>query len=83
MKLLIKFPDASQSFCNGVEFGRLLQKMENGEDAIHNCKFPIRIENKLVIENACAEYGYIPIFGEIYFDEWIDFIAVRKVSTEN
>lgn len=57
--------------------------MENNEDAIHNCKFPVRLENKEVIRNACNVYGYIPIFGEVYFEEWIDLIAVRKVSSEN
>lgn len=83
MKLLLKFPDASQSFCNGVEFGRLLEKMQRGDESVMNCGFPIRIENKLLIEETCKEYGYIPSFGQEYFNEWIDFIGIKKTFTEN
>lgn len=32
MNLLIKFPDQSQSFTYGVEFGRLLEKIERGDE---------------------------------------------------
>lgn len=78
--LMIKFPDESESFCNGVEFGRLLEKMSNGEEVVSNYSFPVKIKNKKVILDACAYYGYVPLFGETYFNEWIDFTGVKKTS---
>jgi hypothetical protein len=83
MNLLLKFPDASQSFCNGVEFGRLLEKMQRGDEYAMNAGFPVRIENRTLIENACKEYGYIASFGPEYFNEWIDFIGIKKTYNEN
>lgn len=83
MSLILKFPDASQSFAHGVEFGRLLEKMQNSENSICNCGFPVRIENKELIENACKYYGYVAVFGKEYFSEWIDFIGIKKTMTEN
>lgn len=35
-KLLIHFPDSSESFAYGVEYGRLLQKMQDGKEIIGN-----------------------------------------------
>lgn len=81
--LLISFPDSSKSFTYGVEFGRLLQKIEQGDDVIMNNGFPIRIENKKLVEDTCKVYGYIATFGKIHYDEWIEFLAIRKTSTQN
>lgn len=80
-ELIISFSDQSNSFTYGVEFGRLLQKIEQGDDIVTNNGFPIRLENKKLIKDTCTHYGYIPIFVEINNDEWIDFIAMR--TTEN
>ena len=44
-KLLVSFSDQSKSFTYGVEFGRLLEKIERGDKNITNNGFPIRIEN--------------------------------------
>lgn len=83
MECIIKFTDESKSFAHGVEYGRLLEKMERGDTTVQNYAFPIRLENKKLIEDTCAHYGYIPTFGKIHFDEWIDFVAIKKVSTDN
>jgi hypothetical protein len=83
MELLMKFTDETESFCNGVEFGRLLEKMQRGDENISNCNFPVKIKNKNVIEKACAEYGYIPSFGATSFDEWIEFTGIKKSFTLN
>jgi hypothetical protein len=83
MELQIKFKDQSQSFTNGVEFGRLLEKMQRGDDTVKNYGFPVRIENKEVIETSCMEYGYIALFGEQHFDEWIEFLGIKKTFTNN
>jgi len=80
---MLSFPDQSQSFAYGVEFGRLLQKIEQGDDVIINNGFPIRLENKELIENTCHLYGYTPSFGKTYWGEWIEFLAIRKYSNEN
>jgi hypothetical protein len=80
-QLIISFSDQSNSFTYGVEFGRLLQKIEQGDDIVTNNGFPIRLENKQLIKDTCEHYGYIPIFIEINNDEWIDFIAMR--TTDN
>jgi hypothetical protein len=81
--LMISFPNQSQSFTYGVEFGRLLQKIEQGDDIVMNNGFPVRLENKKLIEDTCKSYGYIPTFGKTHFDEWIEFLAIRKSSTDN
>lgn len=75
--MILKFPDQSESFTYGVEYGRLLEKIERGDERIKNNGFPIRIENKKLLENTCKEYGYIPIFGDEYFNEWIEFMGLK------
>lgn len=82
-ELIISFPDQSSSFTYGVEFGRLLQKIETGYNVIDNNGFPIRLENKKLLEDTCRVYGYIPVFGMIHYDEWIEFIGIKKQSNDN
>ncbi len=83
MNLLIPFTNQSEAFTHGVEFGRLLQQMQDGKEQISNSGFPIRVENKEVVKNACEVYGYIPIFGSEYFGEWVEFLTVKKVANSN
>lgn len=80
---LITFPDQSKSFTYGVEYGRLLEKMERGDDVVLNNGFPVRVENRDVIYDTCLKLGYIPTFGKVHFDEWIEFTAIRKLGTDN
>jgi len=80
MNLLIKFPDSSTSFTYGVEFGRLLEKIERGDELIMNNGFPIRIENIDLLKETCLKFGYISIFGRKYFNEWIDFISIKSIK---
>lgn len=79
MKLLIKFPDQSTSFTYGVEFGRLLEKIERGDDVIMNNGFPVRIENVSLLKETCQKFGYVPLFGKKYFDEWINFTGIKEL----
>lgn len=81
--LIVSFPDQSKSFTYGVEYGRLLQQMEQGNNIVGNHGFPIRLENKILIENTCKELGYIPTFGNTYYNEWIDFLGLKKLNSEN
>ena len=83
MKQLISFPDQSESFTYGVEYGRILEKIERGDDIVMNNGFPVRLENKELIEETCKIYGYIPTFGKIYFNEWVEFLGIKKISSEN
>lgn len=83
MNLLISFPDSSQSFTYGVEFGRLLEKIERGDEVIKNNGFPVRIENKQLLTTTCKNFGYIAIFGQIYFNEWIEFLGIKKTNSNN
>lgn len=83
MNLLISFPDQSQSFTYGVEFGRLLEKIERGDEVIKNNGFPVRVENMDVLKSTCETYGYISNFGEPYMDGWVDFLGIKKTSSEN
>ena len=78
MDLLIKFPDASNSFTLGCEYGRLLERFEKGIEVIENNGFPIHLKNKEVIMSTCKVFGYTPIFGEIYYNEWVDFKAIKN-----
>ncbi len=82
-ELIIRFTDQSQSFANGVEFGRLLQKMEQGDECIQNMGFPVQCSNKNVLIQACNQYGYIPIFSQPILDEWVNFIGVKKTTSDN
>ncbi len=83
MNLLIKFPDQSASFAYGVEFGRLLERIERGDEVIKNNGFPIRLENKALLKITCEKYGYIPSFGKLHFGEWIEFLGIKKTVSEN
>lgn len=82
-KLLISFPDSSQSFTYGVEFGRLLQKMQDGKEVIENEGFPIRVENVEVLKNACDAYGYISVFSNEHWGEWIEFMGIKQTTSSN
>ena len=83
MNLLISFPDQSQSFTAGVEYGRLYNRMEKGEEAITNDGFPVRVENKELLKNTCQKLGYAYSFGSEYFGEWIEFTAFKIKSSKN
>lgn len=77
MNLLIAFSDQSKSFCNGVEFGRIWSRMEQGAEIISNGPFPVRYENKDVLESACDSYGYVARFGD-ECNGWVGFTATKK-----
>jgi hypothetical protein len=83
MNLLISFPDSSSSFTYGVEYGRLLEKIERGDDPVSNNGFPIRVENQELLKKTCDTYGYIATFGEPYFDGWVDFLGIKKTTSNN
>lgn len=83
MNLLIKFPDQSQSFAYGVEFGRLLEKIERGDPVLTNNNFPVRVENASVLALACSLHGYTANFSEPYMDGWMDFIGIKKTMSKN
>jgi hypothetical protein len=82
MKLTIPFTDQSPSFTYGVEFGRLLEKMERGDPAIKNNGFPVRVENLEVLKSACETYGYVATFGDDQ-NGWIEFLGIKKVASDN
>lgn len=81
--LLISFPDQSASFAYGVEYGRILQQMQQGNNVVCNHGFPVRLENQALIERTCNEYGYIPTFGKTHYGEWIEFLGIRKTINDN
>lgn len=81
--LLISFPNQSESFAHGVEYGRILQQIEQGDTVVMNHGFPVRLENKSLIESTCKAFGYIPTFGKTHFDEWIEFLGIKKQTSEN
>jgi hypothetical protein len=83
MNLLIEFPDQSQSFAYGTEFGRLLEKIERGDEVIKNNGFPVRVENCSVLALACSLHGYIPTFSKPYMGGWVDFLGIKKTTSEN
>ena len=82
-EIIVIFPDQSKSFTYGVEYGRLLEKMERGDDVVMNNGFPVRIENKTLIEDTCRTLGYIPTFGATYHNEWTMFMGIKKTSNDN
>ena len=46
-------------------------------------RFPVRIENKKVIQKTCFSFGYTPVFGEESFGEWIEFLGIKNVALNN
>ncbi|WP_343692781.1 hypothetical protein [Chitinophaga sp.] len=78
MDLLIRFTDQSPNYTYGVEFGRILAKMECGIPVISNAGFPVREENRQVLIDACTAYGYIPAFQECQCDGWLEFTATKS-----
>ncbi len=78
-KLVIKFTDQSPSFTYGVEFGRLLEKMERGDNVVMNNGFPVRYENIDTIKLACEEYGYVALLNNKLHDGWVGFVALKKL----
>jgi hypothetical protein len=83
MNLLVSFPDQSQSFAYGVEFGRLLEKIERGDESISNNGFPVRVENCSLLAVTCSMKGYIARFGDPYMGGWVDFLGIKKTTSEN
>ena len=79
MKLFIRFTDQSKSFTYGCEYGRLLEKIERGDQYISNNGFPIRVENIDILKDTCTKYGYIPIFSKSKIEGWIEFHAFKNV----
>lgn len=82
-ELKISFPNQSEAFAYGVEYGRLLQKMEQGDQCISNNGFPVRIENRELLEKTCKEYGYVPTFGVEHYEEWVEFLGIKKIGSNN
>lgn len=83
MKLLIAFPDSSPSFAHGVEFGRLLEKIERGDDVVQNNGFPVRVENVDLLKDTCSKFGYIPTFADCSVEGWVNFLGMKKTSNDN
>jgi len=82
-ELILSFPDQSKSFSEGVEFGRLLEKIERGDDVIMNNGFPVRLVNVSILRKLCELNNYIPSFGEQFDEEWIYFIGMKKTTSCN
>jgi hypothetical protein len=83
-QLIVSFTDQSESFTYGVEFGRLLQKMEQGDENVTNNGLPVRVENKQVLIQACESYGYLPMFSDSSVpDEWLEFSSMKISINDN
>ncbi len=83
MSLLINFPDQSASFSYGVEFGRLLERIESGNEFIQNNGFPVRIENKQLLISTCKAYNYTCTLLPCDVEGWINFIGIKKTMNNN
>lgn len=81
-EIYIRFPDQSKSFTYGVEFGRILEQIEQGKLTVSNHGFPVRLENKELLIATCNRYGYIPSFGKTMFDEWVEFLGIKSQSND-
>jgi len=79
MTLTIRFDDQSISYAHGVEFGRMLAKMESKMPVVSNGLFPVREENLNVLISACKEYGYEYSQTRSLVDGWIEFVATYRL----
>ena len=75
---MISLNDKSDDFILGMECGIILEQINKQKSRISNGLFPIRKENKTVIESMCRGFNYTPFFGISYYDEWIDFFAIKN-----
>lgn len=78
MKLIVKFTDPTNSFTLGCEYGRLLEKFENGISIVENNGFPVHLANKEVLVSTCIQFNYTPFFGDEYYNEWVEFKAIKN-----
>lgn len=83
MKLLIPFTDQSKSFTYGVEYGRLLERIESGVEVVQNNGFPVRVENKELLRSTCKFHGYLPVFSDCVVEGWVNFMGVKKTTSDN
>lgn len=83
MKLLVSLADKTEDFIHGMELGIIMEKMKQGENPVKNEDFPVRLVNQEAIRKLCIGYGYTPIFGEIHSYEWVEFMAVKNVASNN
>jgi hypothetical protein len=83
MELILKFTEKNNNFSHGVEFGRIFHKLESGYEKVDNNGFPVRVENQDLIKTACLKYNYTPVFGQNYYGEWVDFIAIKNAALRN
>jgi len=78
MNLIISFKDQEANFTHGVELGRILNKIQNGESPVENNGFPVRVENRNVLTATCRHYNYTPIFSDCSVEGWVNFIAIKN-----
>lgn len=83
MTIMVQFSNQQPAYAHGVEYGRLLERMERGDLIISNNGFPVRVENVDNLRNTCEKYGYIASFGMVHYNEWVDFTGVKKVASAN
>jgi hypothetical protein len=76
----ISFPDQSASFTYGVEYGRLLQKFEQGDNVVTNNGLPIREENLALLKTTAEKYGYIVAHSTFDFEGWVNFRAIKGLN---
>ena len=78
MELMISLSDKTDDFILGMECGIILNQMNKQKYRISNGLFPIRKENKGVIKRMCKGFNYTPFFGISYYNEWVDFFAIKN-----
>lgn len=75
-----RFSDQSESFINGIEYGRILQKMQDGLPIVDNDGIPIHEQNYDIIRRAAEYYGYNASFQKLAIDGWIGFKATKGIN---
>ena len=83
-ELIVSFTDQSDSFTHGVEYGRILCKLEAGLHVVENNGFPVHTANVELLRITCAMYEYTPMFSAVEgMDEWTNFCAIRAFISGN
>ena len=82
------FPDQSPSFAHGVEFGRIYEKLERGDQHVNNNGMVVYTTNVELIRDACLTYGYVPHFSPVTINDvphpqFTDFYATKYGSNSN
>ena len=80
--------DPTRAFAHGVQFGRILEKLEASQPIVTNNGQPVYAVLIEMLRTACNQLGYVPSFSVFFKDGQVvegmlTFSAIKHQSTIN